>query len=157
MPHGAHATESLAVLVKDAILHRATDIHISYRADVFEVRYCIDGLVTKQSRFANDDLSAMSKALEGYLEGPGHKDPGQSAYGVVMISQPDGESIKARIARIPCFPSGYDLIAKIFRTGKIIKTDVRELGYTQKHMEELLCQVETIFEGEGRAGTLRPE
>lgn len=148
MTHGAHATESVAILIKDAISHRATDIHLTRRGDVFEVKYCVEGLVTKQSRFANDDLRIMAEAFDGFLEGPGRTDQNLCADGVVMISQPDGNTLKVRIARLPCFPSGYDLFAKIFTFRASAKTDLNSLGYTQQHIEEILRKVGAAGEQE---------
>lgn len=143
MKHGAHATESVAVLIKDAVSRRATDIHLTCRGELFEVKYCIDGLVTKQSRFANDDLRIVAEALEGFLEGPGRTNRNLCADGSVMISQSDGNTLKVRIARLPCFPSGYDMFAKIFTFRAATKTDLNSLGYSQNQLEEILRQVDS--------------
>lgn len=145
MRQGTHATETVAALVNDALSRNATDIQLSCRGNQFEVRYCIDGLVTKQSRFANDELLSFSQAFDSFLEGPGRTDPGACADGVIQIAQPDGDRLKVKIARLPCYPNGYDLIAKILRACKHspVKTDLSSLGYSERHLEELCRAAES--------------
>lgn len=162
MRQGTHATETVAALVKDALSRRATDIQLSCRGNQFEVRYCIDGLVTKQSRFANDDLLIIAQAFDSFLEGPGRTDHSAWADGVVQIAQSDGDSLKVRLARLPCHPNGYDLVAKILRAGKhsAEKPNLSSLGYSERHIDELCRAVDaqgnkphdTLFSG--RVGSI---
>lgn len=140
MTHAPHATETAAALIRDAVSHQATDIHISCKGDEFEIRYCIHGLVTIQSRFANDDLRRFAEALNSFMEGPGESELSRCASGVARISLDDGSGVQIRLARMPGHPGGYELIAKIlvaWRTTGQRPFDLSSLGYSSEQMRAI--------------------
>lgn len=152
MTQAAYATQTVFALVQDALQRNASGIQLSCRGDKFEIRYCIEGLVILQVRYANDEVRVFADAACSFLEGPHPHDISQCLDGQVRMPLPSGDSIQLRIVRFPCLPDGFDLLIK-FRAPEERPT-LKDLGYTAHHFETISRAVdEALKNGQDSAST----
>ncbi len=148
-------------IVKEAVDHKASDIHIEATATRVELKHRINGLVYLHKAY---DAEVMLKILRAIYNTKGHYgtvdkqlDLYNKAQQAVIDQHIDGVVYRLRFQSTPLYPYGYNVVMRVLSMGKKQNQTIHSLGYAPEQvelMDKALVSPEgvIIFSGETGSG-----
>ncbi|TCT10729.1 type II secretory ATPase GspE/PulE/Tfp pilus assembly ATPase PilB-like protein [Tepidamorphus gemmatus] len=122
-------------LIDEALLSRASDIHVETRSTHAEVFFRVDGLRRRHSNISMESARGLGVVLYSVHADASSKDvawdPQQVMDGVIEHQGLGGETVQLRFSSAPIFPTGnFHIVIRLLRMD-VSQLTLDQLGYTQ--------------------------
>ena len=124
---------------RDALKAEASDVHIEIRMDQAKLRYRMNGLLITQREMSVTRAQNMcAVAYQVLAEEKDTTFNSRVPQDAVIDRTIDGKSLRLRLATIPAYPKGFDMVLRVLELGRSVRQpDLPGLGYYPDQVRDI--------------------